>query len=134
VQNAAQQAADKVAMTTARVTEGARQLMVEGVDLGSEINGVFASTTKTLQGITDTESARAALPTLNKIQGQISSLTGQVDQLPAEGKMLFAGMVDKALPGLQALVDKLNAMPGVGEVLQPALKPMMEKLSAWAQA
>jgi hypothetical protein len=134
VQNAAQQAADKVATTTARVTESARQLMVEGVDLGSEINGVFASTTKTLQGITDTESARAALPTLNQIQGQLSSLTGQVDQLPAEGKMLFAGMVDKALPGLQALVDKLNAMPGVGEVLQPALKPMMEKLSAWAQA
>jgi hypothetical protein len=134
VQNAAQQAADKVAATTARVTESTKQLMVGGVDLGSEINGVFANTTKTLQGITDTESARAALPTLNKLQGQLSSLAGQVDQLPAEGKTLFAGRVDKALPGLQALVDKLNAMPGVGEVLQPALKPMMEKLSAWAQA
>jgi hypothetical protein len=133
VQDAAQQAADKVASTATQVTESAKQLMVAGLDLGSEISGVFDNTTETLQGITDTESARAALPALTKLQDQLSSLAGHVEQLPADGKTLFAGMVGKALPGLQDIVDKLNALPGVGEVLQPVLKPMMEKLTALAQ-
>jgi hypothetical protein len=133
VEEAARQTADKVVTTTTQVTGAARQLVVGGVDLGSEITGVFRSATEALQGITDVESAQAALPKLTRINEQLNSLSGFATQMSGDGKKVFAGVVAKALPGLREAVEKINAIPGAGEVLKPALEPIMQKLSAFTQ-
>ena len=125
-----QQAADKAAGTAAQVGEGAKNLMVGDVDLGRQVSGVVDGATKTLNDVTDSASAQVAAPKLKDLDDSLTKLKGLVDQLPAEGKSALAALVAGALPTLEALITKVNEIPGAGEAIKPITDPMLEKLRA----
>ena len=125
-----QQAADRAVETATQVGESAKQLMVGDVDVGQEVTGWFEGVTKTLTDVTDAASAEAALPNLNELGSSLDKVGGLVGQLPAEGKSALAALVAAALPNFEALVAKVNDIPGAGDVVRPVAEAMLEKLRA----
>jgi uncharacterized phage infection (PIP) family protein YhgE len=133
----AQQAAGEAAEETAEAGEDLAQssaaLVVGDIDLGKELTGVVNRASDALSGITDVASAEAALPTLNEARTKLDDLTPTVEQLPDNAKATLASAVGGMLPELRTLVDKVNGIQGVGEVVKPAVEPIMAKLDAWAK-
>ena len=70
---------------------------------------------------------------MDELKGKVDGLAAQVDQLPAEGKKLLAGMVSAALPPLKELAAKASSIQG-GETIKPALDAVITKLEGWANA
>jgi len=136
----AEQAADTAETAEQATGEAAEELaqssaalVVGDIDLGKELTGVVDRTSAALSGITDAASAEAALPALNEARTKLDDLTPAVEQLPDNAKETLAGAVSGMLPELRTLVDKVNGMEGAGEVVKPAVEPIMAKLDAWAK-
>jgi hypothetical protein len=49
--------------------------------------------------------------------------------LSAEQRKTLANIVNPAMPAVNQLFDKVLAIPGVGEVLQPTINTVKEKLA-----
>ena len=120
----AQQASEQAVMGSS----APKLVMVGQVDLGRQITGALDTAAKSLKGVTDVASAKAALPQLKEAVSQLDQVSGLAGQVPAEGKKVLAGMVGSATPGLQQLIDKSVAIPGVAEVLKPTLDTLKDKL------
>ena len=136
---ATQQATGAASQATQQAPEAASQaatsvanLTVGNVNLSDRITTFFDDAKKTLEGVTDAKSAEAARPKLQELAANLDQISGLAGQLPADGKQAFTGMVNKVVPTLRPLIDKVLAMPGVGEVLQATLEPMKAKLQAMA--
>jgi hypothetical protein len=136
---ATQQATGAASQATQQATEAASQaatsvanLTVGNVNLSDRITTFFDDAKKTLEGVTDAKSAEAARPKLQELAANLDQISELAGQLPADGKQAFTGMVNKVVPTLRPLIDKVLAMPGVGEVLQATLEPIKTKLQAMA--
>jgi hypothetical protein len=55
-----------------------------------------------------------------------------VGQLSAEQRKALAGVTNPLLPAVNQLFDKVLAIPGVAEVLKPAIDALKQKLAALA--
>lgn len=140
----AQQVTEEVAEETGAATEeaaGAAEeaaqtaaLVVGDVNVGEELTEVVQSTEEALQGITDAASAEAAVPALEAINVQLEELSGTVDQLPDDAKKVLADLLSERVTELKTLADDVTGQEGVGDVVTPALEPIMAKLEDWAQA
>lgn len=108
--------------------------MVGDIDVGKELTSAFDGLTETLGGITDVASAEAALPALEELSTGLDSLTGLAEQLPAEALGGVNEMVGSGLSGLEGLMETLKAIPGVGELIEPIIATIQEKLAAFAPA
>lgn len=76
--------------------------------VGDELNSSFSGASEALGGITDVDSAKAALPALD-------GLTGTLDKIPEAARGPLSGLLGNLTP----LLDKASALPGVGDVLAP---------------
>jgi hypothetical protein len=130
---AAGDAAEETAEAGEELAQSSAALVVGDIDLGKELTGVVDRTSDALSGITDVASAEAALPALNNARTKLDDLTPTVEQLPEAAKATLASAVGGMLPELRTLVDQVNGIAGVGEVVKPAVEPIMAKLDAWAK-
>jgi hypothetical protein len=108
----------------------AQSLMVGGLDIGKQVTDSITDLRTTLNGVTDAASAQAALPKLREVTAQIDKVEGMVGQLSAEQRKLLAGLVNPVMPTLNQLFDKVLAIPGVAELLKPAIDTLKIKLTA----
>lgn len=129
----AQQAAGAAVEAAGDAANQMAALTVGGVDVGAEIKAMVEKTTTTLGGITDQASAQAALPSLDELKGKVDSIAAQVDQLPAEGKKVLAGVVSAALPPLKELAAKSSSIQGADSI-KPTVDAILTKLETWANA
>lgn len=102
-----------------------------GTSLTDSINTFFTSTTESLSGIKDAASADAALPKLKELSGQVDEMKKGFALVPDAGKAAIKTLLGTNLEKLKVIVDKLLAMPGVGEKLKPILEPLMAKLASF---
>jgi Bacterial protein of unknown function (DUF937) len=109
-----------------------QNLMVSGVDLRKQVTDSIASLRTTLDGINDVSSAQTALPKLQEVTAQINKVEGLADQLSPEQRTLLTGLVGPLMPTLNRLFDKVLAIPGVAEVLNPSIVALKAKLTAIA--
>jgi phosphoglycerate-specific signal transduction histidine kinase len=109
-------------------------LTVGDVNVGEQLTETMQSTQETLQGITDAASAEAAVPELNAINTKLEELTATVDQLPDDAKKVLADVLGERVTELKTLADNVLGQQGVGDVVRPALEPIIAKLEDWAQA
>jgi hypothetical protein len=107
-----------------------QSLTVGGVDLGKQVSDSISSLRTTLGGITDAASAQAALPKLREVTGQIDKVSGMIGQLSAEQRKALGGVTSPLMPAVNQLFDKVLAIPGVAEVLKPAIDTLKGKLAA----
>ncbi len=137
--NAAGDAVESVAGAagglSAEALEKAKAAMPAGVnfdEISGNLNDVFGSTTETLSGITDAESATAAIPALEDVSGKLGGLNDVMTRLPDAAKGPLQSIVSGGLGSLQPVIDKVMGLPGIGPILEPVVGPMVEMLSGMA--
>ncbi len=106
-----------------------QNLTVAGLDVGRQATDSIANLRTTLGGITDVSSAQAALPRLQEITAQFDRVTGVRGQLSADQRKALTGMVNPAMAALNQLFDKVLAIPGVSQVLKPAIDTLRARLA-----
>jgi hypothetical protein len=141
-QQATEQAAEatqEAAQATQEAAEGAlteaqtAALTVGNVNVGEQVNGIATNLETTLKGVTDAQSAQAAVPKLKDINAKLEQLSGTVTQLPGDGKKVLADVLSKRVAGLKTLAAEVAAKPGVGPVVKPELDAVIAKLEDWAR-
>ena len=102
---------------------------LEAVRIGKNATELFGGLGSVLKGVTNEETARLALPELEKLAPMLTTLEAEAGRLPAEEKPAFASFVGKNLGMLSKVIDTVMAIPGVKEVLGPVVTPMVESLT-----
>jgi hypothetical protein len=92
---------------------------------------VFTNLTSTLNGIKDEATAKTALPKLEELAGNVDNLSGLFGQLPAAAKTGVASLVKDNLGGLNDVISKITALPGVGDVVKTVLDNIVKALSGF---
>ncbi len=106
---------------------------VEAIRVGKNATELFGGLTSVLKGVTNEDTARLAIPELEKLAPMLGSLETEVGNLPAEEKPAFADFVGKNLGMLQKVIDTVMALPGVKDLLGPVVAPMIETLAKMAK-
>jgi hypothetical protein len=107
----------------------AQNVVVGGVDVGKQLTDNVASARGALQGITDVASAMAAIPKLQEATAEIEKVNGMLGQLSGDQRKLLDGLVASASATLNQPLDKALAIPGVADVLNPAVDTLRTKLA-----
>lgn len=145
VQDAANAATDAAATATeaagdavaaagdavANAADAFKDAVVGDKNVGTEITNIFTSATDILNGIKDEATAKDALPKLTELDGKIGELSGLFGQLGDAGKSAVAKAVSDSTTGLKAIVDKVSALPGVGDVIKSIMDAILQKLAAF---
>ncbi len=117
--------------TTGSAVESLDQ--INTVNIGNELTNIFGSTTDALGNITDIDSAKAAVPALTDASGKLGSLSSMFEQLPGPAKTAVSTIASNGMGSLQAVIDKVAQIPGVGPIIKPITDGLMEKLALFAQ-
>lgn len=117
-------AVDSAATTATQAVAGA------GGDIAGQVSGFFSSATETLGGITDVDSAKAALPALTEAGASLDGLGSLIGGAGDDAKEAIAGAGKEGLGALTEVTDKLMGDDGIKGVLEPVVGPMMEKLTS----
>ncbi|MFK7852894.1 MAG: DUF937 domain-containing protein [Granulosicoccus sp.] len=131
----AAEAAAEVAKSNQDALKAAQDAMPEGIDLSKisgALDGVFGSASEALGGISDIDSAKAAIPSLQEAGSKLGGLTDVVARLPDAAKGPIGGLVSAGIATLQPIIDKVSAIPGVGSVIEPVIQPLMDALNGLA--
>ena len=99
------------------------------LEAGKVAGSLFTGLGKTLAGVTDEASAKAAVPEFEKFGPLLSTLETEAGKLPADEKPAFAKVIADNLGLLGKIVEKVMAIPGVKDVLGPVVTPMIETLT-----
>jgi len=100
--------------------------------VGDQLSGFFKDTTASLNGITDVDSANAAVPTLTSLGENLDGIGGSIDSVPEAARGPLTKIVTDGSGSLGPIADKLYAIPGVEDIIKPLLGPIMEKLQGLA--
>jgi len=101
--------------------------------LSRQVGNTIGSTQRILEGVTDSESATAAVPKLEAINDSLSSLSQAIPDIPDVAKAPMANLVGQGVTRIQPLVDKTSQTEGVGEILNPVLGKLMNTFSELSQ-
>lgn len=129
----AKEAGDKLSAGFSAAAEKAASAL-EGVDGGSElltqVKEFFSSAQETLKGITNKESAEAAVSKLGDLDGAIAKIGDMMGKLPESAQASIGPMIAAGTAQLKALIEKIEEIPGVRDVIQPKLAELMDKLKS----
>lgn len=102
-----------------------------GSDMLKNVQESFGKLTSTLTGITDGDTATAALPQLSQLTESFGGMSELYGKLPDAAKGAVAGVFGTAISELKPILDKIMAIPGVDAVIKPAIEALMAKLEAF---
>ncbi|MCF6190422.1 MAG: DUF937 domain-containing protein [Cocleimonas sp.] len=103
--------------------------VIQSNNIGKEVTSVFGSLTGSLGSITDAASAKAALPQIGEATDKLGNIAGMLDKLPAAAQAPVKSAIASSITPLKALIDKVGAIPGVGDVIKPAIEGLAAKLA-----
>lgn len=110
-------------------TPAGQSVAVNASDVGRQVTDNLSNLHQTLSGITDADSAKAALPKLQEAAAQIDKAQTMSGKLSPEQRKVVAGLVNPVMPSLNQLFDKILAIPGVSAELKPAVDAIKAKLA-----
>ena len=102
---------------------------LEAIRVGKNATDLFGGLTSVLKGVTNEETARLAVPELEKLAPMLTSLEEEAGRLPVEEKPAFTDFIGKNLGLLSKMIDTVMALPGVKGLLGPVVGPMVETLT-----
>ena len=105
-----------------------QSVVVGGVDVKNTLGDSLSDLRTSLEGVTDVQSATAALPKLEAAKTQIDKVSSLLGQLTPDQRKVVAGVVVPAMPTINRLTDRVLEIPGVGDVLRPTIDPVKTKL------
>ncbi|HEV3444934.1 MAG TPA: hypothetical protein VG099_09850, partial [Gemmataceae bacterium] len=95
----------------------------------TELTDTFSKLTEALASVKDVPSAEAALPKLEDLEGKLDVAKTSIKDLGAAGKATIGELVNASMGKLKALVEKVLAIPGVGDKIKSVTDSIMTKLS-----
>lgn len=108
---------------------GIQAVLPEVTAFTKGLDGVVGSLTETLNTVKDAATADAALPKLKDASQQAGGLKDLLDKVPGPGKAAAKAALDTGLGKLKVVIEKILALPGVGEKLKPILDEIVGKLT-----
>ena len=102
---------------------------LEAVRIGKNATELFGGLGSVLKGITNEETAKFAVPELEKLSPMLTSLEDEAGKLPEEEKSAFSAFIGQNLGMLSKVIDTVMAIPGVKDILGPVVGPMVETLT-----
>jgi len=99
------------------------------LEAGKTAGSLFTGLARTLGGVKDADSAKAAIPELEKFGPLLRTLEDEAGKLPADEKPAFAKVIGDKLGLLGKIVETVMALPGVRDLLGPIVTPMVETLT-----
>ncbi len=106
-------------------------LTVGGVDLREELTSVVDRATQSLRGVTDAESAQAALPTLSELNDDLDAMSPMVDRLPDPARNAFADFARSSYGQVGAEVDRIESIPSVPDNVKQIARELSGKLESF---
>lgn len=105
---------------------------MEKTELGAttEVTKLIGNAVKSLSGITDLASAKAALPALKDIDLDLGKLVKKVTEMSPEQKTKLSGVISKAMPQLESAISKVSSVAGIGDVVGPTLESLQNKFKS----
>lgn len=100
------------------------------VQMTDSVNTFFKTATSSLESVKDAATAEAALPKLKELTTNADEMKKLYGLLPDAGKATIKTLLGSSMSTLKTLVDKVLAIPGVGEKLKPVIDGLMAKLTA----
>jgi len=125
-------AASQQQNTAASQTTGVQSPTAAGIDVGKQLTDSVSGLRSTLGGITDAASAQAALPKLQESTTQLDKVNDMTQRLSTDQRKLVSGVAANELPGVNALFDKILALPGLPNQLKPVIEALRTKLTSLA--
>ncbi len=125
-----EEASESAAMAIEKAKMAAEAAVDPVKALTEDFTGYFKSIDGALDGITDVDTAKAAVPNLEKLVGQFEGLSGLFNKLPAAGRGGVLSLLEGGQKTLQEKAEKAVGIPGVGELIKPLLDGLLEKLAA----
>ena len=131
--------AEKAVGTVATGLEKAKEMVEEGVEavkeglnpveaLTKNFGGYFDSLGGALDGITDVDTAKAAIPSLEKMGTEFDTLSGLFNKLPEAARGGLSGLIESGQKTLTEKSEKVLGIPGVSELLKPILDGLLAKV------
>ena len=101
-----------------------------GADAMPDVKSMFKSLTGSLGKVTDAETAKDALPDLEAVDKKLESLSTGFGLLPEAIRSKLTDSLKSMVPDFQATIDKVMAIPGVRDILQPIIDEVMAKVKS----
>ena len=103
---------------------------LEGVT--TKLEDSFSGLTDIFGGITDSDSATASLDKLKSADEGLGAITSGLSAAPDGIKSGVMKVASGLIPGLTETIDKVMAIPGVGDILKPVVDSLKAKLGLLA--
>ena len=94
-----------------------------------QIRTILDTVVTSLGSITDVNSAKAVLPSLTEATQQLEGFANKLNSIPKSEKPAVISVVSSTIPRLKAIIDKVYTQPGVGKILEPVLKKLLNQLA-----
>jgi hypothetical protein len=111
------------------VAESVKALVPDVSKFKTELTDTFSKLTETLSSVKDAHSAETALPTLEDIEGKLEVAKTTMKDLGTAGKATIGTLVKASEGKLRELMEKVLAIPGVGEKIKVVANSIMTKLT-----
>ena len=95
----------------------------------TELTDTFSKLTEALTSVKDVPSAEAALPKLQDLEGKLDVAKTTIKDLGVAGKATIGELVKTTMGKLKELVEKVIAIPGVGDKIKSVTESIMTKLT-----
>jgi Bacterial protein of unknown function (DUF937) len=112
------------------ITDTGQSFVVGGVNVAGQVTAAINAMRLALQGVSDTNSAQAAVPRLRQAAANLDNASGLANQLPASGRNALASRVAAEIPALDRDFTTVMARPEVANVLRPEIDSLRTKLNA----
>lgn len=103
-------------------------------DLTAELTSSVSAVRSALQGMTDPAATQAALPKLAQATAQFDTIGDAASQLPPDARREIASYVERSMPMLNQLCDKVLATPQTAAMAKPAIDALRTKLAALSRS
>jgi hypothetical protein len=115
-------------------TVGARTPDATTAELTTELGSSVSALRATLQGITNQETARAALPQLKQAVSRLDRINVLASQLPPTARQSIAASLSPTMAPLNELFDKVLASPEVAGIAKPTIDALRARFEALSRA
>jgi hypothetical protein len=129
-----QQLAEQTRGLINKATEDVATNTPNAADVSADLTSSVDTVRKTLQGITDPASARAALPKLQQATEQLDKINSLAARLPPNSRKELASVVEASMPALNRLCDQALSNPQIAGLAKPAIDALRARLRSLAQA
>jgi hypothetical protein len=105
-----------------------------GADVAKQTASALDEVKTSLSQVSDAATAQTAVPKLQEADAELGKVNGLAAQLPATGRTALATLISANMPTINAQLDKVLALPGVGPILKQPVDTLRSNLDNLSKA